>query len=299
MAPISSTRLTAQQFIRTFEQDPKAGASVNFAKFLRKGIEWSVILITPLCEIPMEGYKLAKKCIHWFRPESSATLVTPESLDAFHPTLEPEKILRLKENLTALFALKDKIAHGANLSFFYDESATVCSVSLQGHIALDPSFAEITKEEAEFVFAHELSHFHHKDILKTLALKTFSIAIPISAFFGHSFLAYYVSYAALHNMNYILSRHCVRRADQDAIKLLNSNLGAILTFYRNSHELAVVALVIDKKHQSRFEKLNFSGKIEVIKYLSKNGICPEDPTHPATWERLKSAEAYRPAAKQD
>ncbi len=126
-----------------------------------------------------------------------------------------------------------------------------------------------------------------------MALKSLCIALPVIAFFKHSFLAYYLTYVLLFEARQMYSRHCEARADLSAMQILNSSEGATAfcnkAVYRKALE---VFLQLPNSYFLAYQKLGEPEKREVLEYLYRNNLVADDLTHPGSWERLKMAESF-------
>ncbi len=124
----------AHQFIQQLEGDPKVVELFNFGRSIKNSIAWVTRLSSPFWEIPQLAYLVSKEIFRLFTPQPRPTEdrvpLSPESLELFTPHLDAEKLNQIKHNLYAVFALKEKLLRGKELSFFYCPSGSSTAVSL-------------------------------------------------------------------------------------------------------------------------------------------------------------------------
>lgn len=177
----------------------------------------------------------------------------------------------------------------------YNYSEASCN---EDTIFLGRALLDRAEEETLFVVTHEMAHIKHRDVLKKMIANVVIVALSIIAFvacpiipgIGVIFLIELIAFPILK----VMEKQLEWRADQLALKTLNSNQGAVQFFHHKLRNNFV------QKHAAREQLLEMGRPITEDEFIqmhsqfTPSGENRSRLSHPKLADRLLNALEFQP-----
>lgn len=150
-------------------------------------------------------------------------------------------------------------------------------------------------DELEFVLCHELAHIKHNDTPKMVAFNTIALLIELIALPIFPLIFLVIEPTIKWSDYYLFSRGCEQRADLAAIRVLQSNQGAVKHFKRLINEnLSYKKMATELLDAHAKRQTELSPMIQGIAHTLNDETTPDgnnrmDFNHPSLTSRLATA----------